>query len=395
MGLKKVHIGKIIKQIRPSVSEFFNRMQRPGKVTVCVTDNTRPFPEKEILPHLLDSLEAEGLSKSQITILVATGLHRHLTKEELTKKFGRDITESYRIIQNDPDDVVSQGRIFGINRVLAGSDALFGTGVFEPHQYAGFSGGNKIFIIGCGGRETIDYTHSPEMILRKGVRLGNIRNNPFRKFIEKSAGMLPPRWIVNIVLNEKSEIVKYSMGEPEKVFYSLSDYYFRNLTYKFTERYDAVFVSISETKGTNLYQASRGATYMALSESPVIKRGAPVIVSASLEEGFGSGEGEREFLRILSSKLKNGELLRRLRSERISGGGQRAVMLLKTLLCHPVIFTGYKKKISFTRENLYFIESSSLAIDMVISSFRAKKILFIRNPFAGLFRFSEGSKSDI
>jgi len=392
--LRKIDTELIIEKIYPSVTGFLEGIKRPERITVCVTDNTRPFPEKKILPHILKSLKKLGIEKSRITILVATGLHRHLTTEELISKFGNAIVKNYRIIQNDPYDSVLIKKNFSVNRVLTESDAILGTGVFEPHQYAGFSGGNKIFIVGCGGRETIDYTHSPDMVMKRGVRLGNTLKNPFRKHIEDFAGYLPPRWVVNIVMNQEGDIVSFSAGAPEKVFATLSEWYLQNLTFSFNRRYDAAFVKISQSKGINLYQASRGATYLALSESPVIKCGAPIIVEAGLEEGFGGGEGEREFFRILSSPLNNRSLLWTLRSAEIRGGGQRAIMLLLALLRHHIIFTGYRKNIILQRENLYFVRDPADAIDMAISRFGCRKMLYIKNPFSGLFNFSEEKRGD-
>src|SRR4051794_8320802 len=49
-----------------------------GKKSACilVCDITRPVPNKLILPPLLRTLEAAGIPRTNITILVATGLHR-------------------------------------------------------------------------------------------------------------------------------------------------------------------------------------------------------------------------------------------------------------------------------------------------------------------------------
>src|ERR1700748_3239073 len=56
-----------------------------GKKTACVVvcDITRPVPNKMILPSLLRTLEAAGLPRDGITVLVATGLHRPNEGDEL------------------------------------------------------------------------------------------------------------------------------------------------------------------------------------------------------------------------------------------------------------------------------------------------------------------------
>lgn len=379
-------------RVLDSLTDFINSHKGAKSVTICVTDNTRPFPDRKILPYLLNCLQKNGISRQGITIFVATGLHRHLVRRELVEKFGEEIVERYRIVQNDPMDSIALSGNLYVNRMLSESDLLIGTGVFEPHQYAGFSGGSKIFIIGCGGRRTIDFTHSSNMVLKRGVRPGNVNRNPFRDFIERSARYLPPGWILNVVIGEMGEIIALDCGEPERVFNNLSKWYLENLTHIFRRRFDAAFITIGDGKGRNLYQASRGATYIALSNSSVLKKGSPIIVSAKLEEGIGKGEGEREFYRVLSSHLNNRRLFNSLKSGGVRGGGQRALMLLLTLMRHPVIFTGYTKRPDFQRENLFFVPDKSHAIDIVLSDYGCNKIIYIANPFLGLFKFSEGNK---
>src|SRR5947207_2796408 len=56
-----------------------------GRKDACVVicDITRPVPNKLILTPLLGTLEAAGIPREKITILVATGLHRPNVGEEL------------------------------------------------------------------------------------------------------------------------------------------------------------------------------------------------------------------------------------------------------------------------------------------------------------------------
>jgi nickel-dependent lactate racemase len=51
-----------------------------------------------------------------------------------------------------------------VNRLLWESDLVIATGVVEPHQYAGYSGGGKTVVIGCGSEETIGVTHGPQFL---------------------------------------------------------------------------------------------------------------------------------------------------------------------------------------------------------------------------------------
>ena len=70
-----------------------------GKKTACIVicDITRPVPNELILTPLLETIEAAGVPREGITILIATGLHRPNEGEELVELVGRRIAETYRI----------------------------------------------------------------------------------------------------------------------------------------------------------------------------------------------------------------------------------------------------------------------------------------------------------
>src|SRR5262245_10818508 len=69
-----------------------------GKKTACVVvcDITRPVPNTLILPAVLRTLEAAGVPRAGITILVATGLHRPNEGEELVELVGEFVAKNYR-----------------------------------------------------------------------------------------------------------------------------------------------------------------------------------------------------------------------------------------------------------------------------------------------------------
>ena len=61
-----------------------------GRTSACVviSDVTRPVPNRMILPPILATLEEQGIPRSQILILIATGLHRPNLGDELTEMLG-------------------------------------------------------------------------------------------------------------------------------------------------------------------------------------------------------------------------------------------------------------------------------------------------------------------
>src|SRR5271166_3456218 len=71
-----------------------------GKKTaaISVCDITRPAPNRVTLPPLLDRLHQAGIPVEGIAILIATGLHRGATEEEINTIVGPEIAAKYRIV---------------------------------------------------------------------------------------------------------------------------------------------------------------------------------------------------------------------------------------------------------------------------------------------------------
>ena len=76
-----------------------------GKRTAVIiaSDHTRPVPSQAIFPPLLQELRRENPGL-EITILIATGMHRASTKAELLEKFGPEIVANERIVVHNSRD---------------------------------------------------------------------------------------------------------------------------------------------------------------------------------------------------------------------------------------------------------------------------------------------------
>ena len=71
------------------------RGRRNACVAIC--DVTRPVPNAILLPPILETLESAGIPRDQITILVATGMHRPNVGDELRSMVGDFVADHYRI----------------------------------------------------------------------------------------------------------------------------------------------------------------------------------------------------------------------------------------------------------------------------------------------------------
>ena len=63
-----------------------------NKVTLVVDDNTRVTPTREIVPIVLDTLNAGGIPDADIQAVIASGTHRAMTVEEKSAKYGGKFT---------------------------------------------------------------------------------------------------------------------------------------------------------------------------------------------------------------------------------------------------------------------------------------------------------------
>lgn len=130
------------------------------KVVIVTSDHTRAVPSKITLPLELREIR-KGNPDAEITILIATGLHRATTQEEQRRMFGDAIVDHERIVVNDAyvaDDFVDMGRlpsgaVFYVHKLAAECDLLICEGFIEPHFLQDFRGEEKVFYRGSAQRK--------------------------------------------------------------------------------------------------------------------------------------------------------------------------------------------------------------------------------------------------
>lgn len=312
----------------------------PGEtIAIVVPDLTRKCPRELILPILLDELKRGGIQDKDITIFMAIGMHRPLTKDEIEKAFGKNIVKRIRVKNHNPTDksnLTHLGYVAGgvpavVNKELLYKDHVIAIGVIEPHLYAGFSGGPKTLSIGMAGEETISYTHSPKFLDKPGVKLGAIKDNPFHRVIIEVACIAKLKFIVNVINDDLGRTIFATSGEPQLAFYKGIEIATLHYRVKVDEPADIVICGVGWPKDANLYQASRALTYITNTQNPIVKKGGLVIVSAQCEDGVGKGLGEKRFYEGMISKDNAADLVKKMKGKSCLAGEQRAYMVAKSL----------------------------------------------------------------
>jgi nickel-dependent lactate racemase len=273
-----------------------------GRKSACVviSDITRPVPNRLILEPVLQILEAVGIARSAITILVATGLHRPNLGDELVELVGREIAENYRIENHHGtvrDEHVSLGESprgvpIWIDRRYIEADLKITTGLIEPHLMAGFSGGRKLVCPGLASLETVKVWHGPDFLEHPSADCGILDGNPVHEentWIARCAGC---DFIVNVVIDTERRPLKWVAGDMEAAFLEGVEFVRGVVVDTVPEPVDVVVTSCAGYPlDTTFYQAVKGLT----GALPIVKRGGTIIMAASLSEGIGSPEFQTLF----------------------------------------------------------------------------------------------------
>src|SRR6204780_2219973 len=170
-----------------------------GKKTaaISVCDITRPAPNWLTLPPLLQRLHDAGIPIDGVTILIATGLHREATPNEIKAILGPDIAAEYRVVNHDAR-ALAQHRWLGETRrgIPVYVDERFRAaalhiplGFVEQHLMLGFSGGRKLIAPGLAAQETIKVIHSPNFMREPMATEGSITDNPLHAQLLEIARM--------------------------------------------------------------------------------------------------------------------------------------------------------------------------------------------------------------
>lgn len=193
------------------------------KIVIVTSDHTRAVPSKITLPLLLKEIRS-GNPDADITILIATGLHRPTTEEEQRRMFGDAIVDHEKIAINNafaPEQFVElctlpSGAVFQVNRLAAECDLLVTEGFVEPHFFAGFSGGRKSILPGICSERTVNENHSYKAVSHPRSNSGMLKDNPIHADMLCAAKAVNVQFIFNVALDGKKKIVAAWAGDLEQ-----------------------------------------------------------------------------------------------------------------------------------------------------------------------------------
>ena len=293
-----------------------------GKRSACILicDITRPVPNGLFLRPMIETMCASGIAKDNITVLVATGLHRPNEGEELRELVGDDwVLSNVRVenhfAMNDDDHVdlgVTQGRgvPIKIDRRFVDAELKIATGLVEPHFMAGYSGGRKVVAPGIAHHDTICTFHSARFMEDPCARECNLDGNPLHEEQLEIVRKLGEVFALNTVIDDRRNLVFCSFGEIIESHLAAVEFVRGFTEIPVGRKFNTI---VTSSAGYPLDQTYYQTVKGMVTPLDILAPGGTLIIASSCAEGFGSDHfrkaqqkltevGPDAFLEILEAK---------------------------------------------------------------------------------------------
>lgn len=238
VDIKRDNFSGLIKFYEPKQiiwpDDFINSIKNPinsiplselakgsNKVVIIISDATRGVPTNLIFPFVIEELNKAGIGLKQINVVIALGVHRKATIDEMRNMIGEEYINQVKILNHDAynsTNLVSLGKTkYGtpveVNKIAFESDFRIVIGKVEPHEFAGFSGGRKSVLPGIASEGSIKINHRPEMIMKNYSRPGNLDNNLINLDMLEAAKLLKIDFNLNFVLDSQGKAIGLFAGD--------------------------------------------------------------------------------------------------------------------------------------------------------------------------------------
>jgi len=264
---------------------------------IAICDITRPVPNHLFLRPMIETLIAAGINAESITIIVATGLHRPNTGDELAELIGDSwVLDHVRIVNHmarDEDAHVVLGRTrqrgtsVRLDRRFVEADLKIATGLVEPHFMAGWSGGRKVIAPGLAHAETITTFHNARFMSDPLAANCNLRGNPLHEEQLEIVDLLGGAYAVNTVIDESRHLSFVNFGEITASHQEAVDFVSDYCLLPVPRRYDTVITTAAGYPlDATYYQTIKGM----VGAIGVLNPGGNLVIASACSEGLGSPE---------------------------------------------------------------------------------------------------------
>ncbi|UCH57873.1 MAG: nickel-dependent lactate racemase [Candidatus Bathyarchaeota archaeon] len=316
-------------------------------ICVIVSDSTRPTPSGLIVQAALRDLKEAGIHDGQVKVVVATGLHRPCTEEELRERLDVEIQSRISVINHDARDdsnlveigETSHGTPIWLNKTVHESDLVISDGYIEPHFFAGYTGGGKNILPGVAGYETIKANHRAAMIDHPNARAGILDGNPVYEDIVEGARLGGLGFSINVTLDPQKRISGIFAGEFKKAHRAGSRFLDGHVRVETPEADIVVTTNGGYPLDRDLYQAVKGMT---VAEAVVREGGVAIIASECID-----GVGHPRFRELVERFESPREILEIVRAPGFFMVDQWEAQILARVLtrCEVICVTGIEPSV--------------------------------------------------
>lgn len=285
-------------EVRGIISQHAESLALEGRrILVLIPDGTRSAP----LPMLVKALREAFAEAAQLDLLIALGTHPPMDAAAIDRLLGCTAEERgemrvYNHAWDDPTSFVTLGeikreevaRISGgrlsqqvevrVNRLVTEYDHVLVCGPVFPHEVVGYSGGNKYFFPGVGGKELIDLSHWLGALITSYDIIGTLGTTPVRALIDRATSLIAtPRSAVCFVVSPgDSERLHGAFAGPVDSAWELAAKLSSQVHVTYVDRPFSTVVSVIPPMYDEMWVAAKGMYKL----EPVVADGGELIIYA-------------------------------------------------------------------------------------------------------------------
>lgn len=265
---------------------------------VLVSDATRNVPTAKVADTIVKELVDGGVPLEGIIFVVAIGVHRDATEQEMREMLGEQLYNKVNIENHTPyseDNLIALGTTFfgtpvKVNKRAYECDLHISVGKVEPHEFAGFSGGRKSVLPGISSEKTIEANHSTTMLYSQRAVPGCLNGNPIHMDMVEAAEFFGVDFTVSFVQNAKNKTAAVFSGSMQASHQAAVEYLQKYCKCSF-EKPDIIVTTPGSPLNIDFYQSLK--PLIALTE--VLDETITVALYCECKEGVSSPDMLRPF----------------------------------------------------------------------------------------------------
>lgn len=289
----QTYINDVCSYIRQAlVKDVFERfLGDVSRVLLVANDSYRSTPSS----LAVDALKPYLRDIPDLQVVIATGLHRRPSDNEIKRILGDDFAKSHsEFVHSDAYDR-SQFDTFGewengaeilIHKLVSWAERIIAIGSVEPHYFAGFTGGPKSFLPGLSHHSTIEANHA--LAVDSECQPAKLVGNPVAESIREAVSKVDCGKVYSIqfVNDSRQNVIGVFTGDLwdsfDKAVQCARDVYIRPIR----KKHHVVVAVNCHPLDRNLYQLQKSFE----NSRSIVEDGGSIIVVSACREGVGNDE---------------------------------------------------------------------------------------------------------